>query len=289
MKVYLIDTMNLFHRAFWGNEPLKTSYGLPVQGLYGFCKMVYMILDDHKPDLVIFALESKTKNLRKQKSSAYKANRQELPEDLKTQLNMLPELLSGFGYPAISVDGYEGDDVIASLCEKYKENNEVYIVSGDKDFNQLVSNTVKIYDISKDTLIGPSDVYIKYGISPEQFIDYLAIVGDTSDNIKGIDGIGPKGAVKLLNDFGSLNAIYKNIDHTVGKTKEKLIKSHDQVFLAKDLVTMEKSLNIEVPLMKVDQSKEELKKVFKKLEFNSLYDRVELNSTNVAVGTVDWT
>jgi DNA polymerase-1 len=281
--------MNLFHRAFWGNEPLKTSYDMPVQGLYGFSKMIYMLLDDHKPDLLIFAMESKTKSVRKQKSPTYKANRQELPEDLKVQLNMLPELLNGFGYPVLSSDGYEGDDVIASLAEKYKENNEIYIVSGDKDFNQLVSNNVKIYDISKDLLIAPSDVYIKYGISPEQFIDYLAIVGDTSDNIKGVDGIGPKGAVKLLSDFGSLESIYSNIHLTTGKTQEKLLKSRNQVFLAKDLVTMEKNLPLEVSLTKNEQAKEDLKKVFKKLEFNSLHDRVELNSTNVTVGTVDWT
>lgn len=287
MKIFLIDTMNLFHRAFWGNEPLHTSYGMPVQGLYGFTKSVFMLLDQHKPDMIVFAMESKTKNIRKTLSPVYKANRQEPNEDLKVQLKMLPELLDGFGYPIVSADGYEGDDVIATLAEKYKASNDIYIISGDKDFNQLVGGNVKIYDPAKDLVMDSSAVYLKYGITPEQFVDYLAIVGDTSDNVKGVDGVGPKGAVKLLTEFNTLENIYANISVISGKTKEKLLASLEQVKLAKILVKMTSDLDLSIPLVKAE-STDQLKNVLKKLEFQSFYDRVELNSTSVQVGSVNW-
>lgn len=236
MKLYIFDVSNIFYRGFYAGN-LTTSYGLPVNGLHGFIRIVHSIMRDHKPDLVAFAMEGDGVSKRKQIEPLYKANRNEAPQELKDQLAILPELMHVFGFPTFKFPEYEADDTIATLVNKALQYNiEPVIVSSDKDFCQLVKGPVKMYNVSKEEMVDEEGVYLRYGIRTEQFVDYLSIVGDTSDNIQGVKGIGAVGAVKLLNQYGSLDGIYRNLATIKGANQAKLVASQTQVYKAKQLV-----------------------------------------------------
>lgn len=237
MKIFIFDVSNIFYRGFYANN-LVTSYGMPVNGLHGFLRIVHSIYRDHRPDLIAFAMEGGGVSKRKQIYPLYKANRDEAPEDLKTQLTILPTLMQVFGYPTFQFPEYEADDTIASLTKRALQYGlEPTIVSSDKDFCQLVQGPVKMYNVGKQLMVGEADVEKLYNIKASQFIDYLAIIGDTSDNIPGVKGIGPKGAEKLLAEYGSLDNIYRNLENIKGANQKKLIESREAVFKAKELVT----------------------------------------------------
>jgi len=291
MKLYIFDTQNIFYRSFYAPEGLTTSYGMPVQGLHGLVRMVHSIMRDHKPDLVAFAMEGGGQNLRKNLDPTYKANRTEPPDDLKIQIQILPELMEAMGYPTVKYEGYEADDTIASLCKKATEQGiHSVIVSSDKDFCQLISPTVTMFNISKGELIDPIAVEMRYGVTPKQFLDYLSIVGDTADNIKGVKGIGDKGAAKLLGEFGTLESIYQNIGLVKGANQAKLKASEKDVFLAKKLVSF-----LETPMGEVDLKLwckyggprvEQARALFRRLEFREL-ETMLLGGQTVQVGGVE--
>ncbi len=237
MRLMIFDVSNIFYRGFYANN-LTTSYGLPVNGLHGFLRIVHSIYRDHRPELIAFAMEGGGVSKRKQIYPLYKANRDEAPEDLKIQLEILPTLMHVFGYPTFKFDEYEADDTINSLVKRALQYGlEPIIVSSDKDFCQLVQGPVKMYNVGKQLMVTEQDVEKLYNIKASNFIDYLAIVGDTSDNIQGVKGIGPKGAEKLLAEYGSLDGIYANIENIKGANQKKLIESREQVYKAKELVT----------------------------------------------------
>jgi DNA polymerase-1 len=238
--LYIIDVANMFYRAFWGLDPLTTPDGRPSQALHGFLTMLNGIIRDKKPDYVALALESRGENWRKQIYPAYKGNRTEPNPDLTFQLNQMPALLEALNYPTFQADGYEADDVIGALAKRGEGlGMEVCIVSSDKDFSQLVNNNIRIYDHMKGIVIGPSEVFAKYGVRPDQFRDYLSIVGDSSDNIKGVAGIGPKGASTLLQQFGTVDGILKNAGLLKPAVKAKVMASLDDLAMAMNLVKIE--------------------------------------------------
>jgi DNA polymerase-1 len=228
----------MFYRAFWGLDPLTTPDGRPTQALHGFLTMVNGIIKDRKPDFLAFALESGN-SWRKELDPTYKGTRTEPNADLTFQLDQLPRMLQALNYPVCQVDRYEADDVIGTLAEIGKGFGwDTYIVSSDKDFCQLVCDKVKLYDHMKGVVLGTHEVIAKYGVFPEQFVDYLAIVGDSSDNIPGVAGIGAKGAQKLLQQFSTLEAIYENVHLIKGASKDKLIASKENAFRSKILATI---------------------------------------------------
>lgn len=236
MKLYIFDTNNLFYRAFWGSDPLTTSDGFPTQGLHGFFKLVNSIIALHKPDQIAFAMEGGSL-LRKNLDANYKANRPEVPKDILDQLKVLPQLINAFKWPSFKKVGYEADDIIAQLAKDGTSlGYQVVIVSSDKDFCQLVSDQVSLFNISKDEMVTPQGVHVKYGVYPHQFLDYLSIVGDTSDNVKGIQGVGPKGAMDLLVQFGTLDNIYRNTNLIKGARQKHVLAGADTVKLAKKLI-----------------------------------------------------
>jgi DNA polymerase-1 len=236
MKMYIFDVSNIFYRAFYANN-LATSYGFPTGGLHGFLRMSLSIIRDARPELVAFAMEGEGPSPRKQIEPLYKANRTDVPPELKQQLAVLPELMHVMGFPTFKFQSFEADDIIASIVKlALKQGIEPVIVSSDKDFCQLVQGPVKMYNIGKEEMVDENGVFARYGIRPDQFIDYLSIVGDTSDNIQGVKGVGPKGAEKLLQEYGTLDAIYQNVGLIKGATQKKLIESKDQVFRARELV-----------------------------------------------------
>lgn len=236
MKLYIFDVSNIFYRAFYANN-LSTSYGFPTGGLHGFLRMSLGIIRDARPDLIAFAMEGEGQSLRKEIEPLYKANRTDAPPELKQQLEVLPQLMQVMGFPTFRFPRYEADDTIASLTKRaLMYGIEPVIVSSDKDFCQLVQGPVKMYNIGKEEMVDENGVMLRYGIRPDQFIDYLSIVGDSSDNIQGVKGIGPKGAEKLLQQYGTLDSIYANLGSIKGANQKKLIESRDQVFKARELV-----------------------------------------------------
>ncbi|MCK4980516.1 MAG: DNA polymerase I, partial [Candidatus Delongbacteria bacterium] len=188
------------------------------------------------------------KTFRHEITDTYKANRPPAPDELHQQVEPIKEFFAAIGLQDISKAGYEADDVIATLAEKYKDKFDIIIVSGDKDFAQLVEDRVTLYDPKKSKSMNAENILEKYEITPEQFIDYLAICGDSADNIPGVRGIGPKGASKLLNEFETLDGIYENLDRIQAKgILEKLTEHKEDAYLSKKLVTIIRDVPIEIP------------------------------------------
>lgn len=230
----------MFFRAFYAIRPLTSTQGVPVNAVYGFISMIVKLMKDKNPDHIVFCYDRKEPSFRKDLYNEYKANRTVMPDDLQVQMPYLKKVANLFGITDIEVPSYEADDLIGTITKMAeKENYEVFIVSGDKDFCQLISPNVFLYDTMKDIIFTEALVKEKHGVTPAQFLDYLAITGDTSDNIPGIAGIGPKGAIKLIEQFGSVEEIYKNIDKVENAgLKQKLITSEKNAFLSKKLVSI---------------------------------------------------
>lgn len=230
----------MFFRAFYAIRPLTSPSGVPVNAIYGFLSMLTKLMKDENPEYMVFCYDRKEPSFRLGLYDQYKANRTEMPEDLGQQIPYIKKLADLMGIPAFEVDGFEADDLIGTLAVRGAAAGfTVHIISGDKDFAQLVTDKILLCDTMKDVRYGPAGVLEKWGIRPDQMIDYLAIVGDSSDNVPGVRGIGEKGAIKLLEQFSSLEKIYEGIDEVAGKSaKEKLIASKDMAFLSKRLVTI---------------------------------------------------
>ncbi|MEK2644417.1 DNA polymerase I [Bdellovibrio sp. BCCA] len=239
-KLYLVDVSAMFFRAYYAIRSLTAPSGLPVNAIYGFLSMMIKLLKEEKPEYLVFCYDRKEPSFRKDLYDGYKAHRNEMPEDLAKQVPYIKKIAELLGVPSYEVAGFEADDIIGSLTKWGRHHDmEVFIVSGDKDFGQLINKHVWLYDTMKDVRYDAQGVFEKWGIYPEQFIDYLSIVGDASDNVPGVKGIGEKGAIKLLEQFKTLENIYENIDKVESKSvREKLIASKDNAFLSKKLVTI---------------------------------------------------
>ncbi len=238
--IYIIDVSSMFFRAFYAVRPLSSNQGVPVNAVYGFISMVVKLFKDKNPDHIVFCYDRKEPSFRKDLYTQYKANRTDMPEELQVQMPYLKKVASLFGIMDLEVPGYEADDLIGTIAKMAeKENYDVYIVSGDKDFCQLISPHVFLYDTMKDVIFDAALVKEKHGVAPENFIDYLAITGDTSDNIPGVSGIGPKGAQKLIEQFGTVEQIYEKINQvTSDGIRKKLLDSKENAMLSKKLVTI---------------------------------------------------
>lgn len=247
-KIYLVDSSSLFFRAYYAVRSLTNPQGTPVNAVYGYLSMIAKLLKDEKPEHMVFCYDRKEPSFRKDLYTEYKANRTEMPDDLVVQMPFIKKIADLLGIPSIDQLGFEADDLIGTMAEyAQKHSMQAIIVSGDKDFAQLVNGQVILYDTMKDIRYDRQAIFEKWGIWPEQFIDYLAIVGDTSDNVPGVKGIGEKGALKLLQQFGSLENIYENIEQVEGKSiKEKLIAARDMAFLSKKLVTIVKDAPVSI-------------------------------------------
>lgn len=235
----------MFFRAFYAIRPLTSTQGVPVNAVYGFISMIIKLFKEKNPDHMVFCYDRKEPSFRKDLYTEYKANRSEMPEDLQVQMPYLKQVAGLFGIPDLEVPSFEADDLIGTIAvQAAKEGYQVYIVSGDKDFSQLVNENIFIYDTMKEFVFTADAVKEKHGVLPSQFIDFLAITGDTSDHIPGVAGIGPKGAQKLIEQFGTLEQIYENIDKvSPAGIKEKLIKSKNDAFVSKKLVTIVTDVN----------------------------------------------
>lgn len=246
-KIYLVDVSAMFFRAYYAVRPLTAPSGLPVNAIYGFLSMILKLFKDEKPEYFIFCYDRKEPSFRKEMFDDYKANRSEMPEELAKQIPYIKQLGELLGIPSLEIAPYEADDIIGTVAKWGRSQGlEVQIISGDKDFSQLIEEHIFLWDTMKGVRYDAAGVLAKWGVRPDQFIDFQAIVGDSSDNIPGVKGLGEKGAVKLLEQFKTLEDIYENIDQVASKSvREKLINSKEMAFLSKKLVTI--STDVPIP------------------------------------------
>ena len=222
-KLYLVDVSAMFFRAYYAIPPMSTKSGLPTNSLYGFLSMTLKLLRDGKPDYMVFCRDRKEPSFRVDLYADYKGNREEMPDDLQPQLPYISQLSEALGIPQYDLKGYEADDIIGSLTAYGKEQGlEVIIVSGDKDFAQLIGPGVTMFDSMKNKIYDEAAVVAKWGVHPRQFLDYLALIGDSSDNVPGVKGVGPKTAQKLLADYDNLDGVYQHLDEVKGKISRKV-------------------------------------------------------------------
>lgn len=230
----------MFFRAFFALPPLTNDSGMPTNALYGFLSMTIKLLREIKPDYLAFCFDTKEPSFRNEIYKDYKANREEMPENLVPQIPYITRLTEALGITKIEQPGFEADDLIGTLVKLGREKGlEIVIVSGDKDFAQLVAPHVSMYDTMKDVRYDTEGVLAKWGVRPDQIVDYLSLVGDSSDNIPGVYGIGPKGAQKLLSEFKTLDGIYKNLDQISGKAMRAKLEEHrDDAYLSQKLAAI---------------------------------------------------
>ena len=290
-SLYIIDGSSYIFRAYFGiRQFLSTSKGFPTNALYGFINMLQKVVKDEKPDYLCVAFDSKEKTFRHDIYSDYKANRDAPPEDLAKQFPYFEPLVDAFNISSIRIPGYEADDIIGTLALKgSKAGFRVVIVSGDKDMMQLVSPEVQMLDTMKNKWIGVNEVKEKFGVPPEKVIEVMGLMGDSSDHIPGVKGVGPKTATELIQKYGSIEELYKCIDEIEKKKlKEKLVQDKERALLSRKLVTIDTAMKLECSLddLKVRPSKnEDLRKLFSEFEFSSMLAVLEDGSEETSKTT----
>jgi len=290
-SLYIIDGSSYIFRAYFGiRQFLSTSKGFPTNALYGFINMLQKVVKDEKPDYLCVAFDSKEKTFRHDIYSDYKANRDAPPEDLAKQFPYFEPLVDAFNISSIRIPGYEADDIIGTLALKgSKAGFRVVIVSGDKDMMQLVNPKVQMLDTMKNKRIGIDEVKEKFGVPPEKVIEVMGLMGDSSDHIPGVKGVGPKTATELIQKYGSIKELYKCIDEIEKKKlKEKLVQDKELALLSRKLVTIDTAMKLECSLddLKVRPSKhEDLRKLFSEFEFSSMLAVLESGSEETSKTT----
>lgn len=272
--VYLIDGSAYIYRAYHAIAPLTNKSGLPTHAVYGFTNILLRVLREKAPRFLGIAFDVRGPNFRHEMYPAYKANRPAMPEDLACQIPYIKEIVAAHNIACLERQGYEADDLLASAAKKLAaQGHPVIIVSGDKDLLQLVSESITVWDPMRDVFMDPAAVRKKYNIAPEQLLDFFALMGDSSDNVPGVAGIGPKTAEKLINQCGSLDDLYRNIETvSQAKLKEKLLASRENAFLSRQLITLKEDLatpelqEYEIP----EPNEEKLREFYTFLDFSRL-------------------
>jgi len=275
---YLIDGSSYIYRAFYAIGRLTNSKGMPTQAVYGFNQMILKVLRDEDPDYVCVVFDAPGPTFRSEIFEDYKANRQKMPEDLSIQIPYIKDLVRHHGIPQIELEGYEADDLIATLTKWCRDRDlDVVIVSADKDLMQLVEDPhVRQWDPQKDKVFREQEVVKRYGVTAQQMKDFLALMGDSSDNIPGVKGVGEKTARKLLEEWGSLDEIYAHIeDVTPASVQKKLQEHRGDAYLSRKLVSFKEDVTIARGLpdfAKEKASVADLAKLYSELDFKTLID-----------------
>lgn len=296
-KLLLIDANSLIHRCFHALPPLTTPKGQPINAVYGLSSILLKILREHNPDYAAAAFDRPEPTFRDEIFKQYKAHRPPTAETLLPQLAEAHKTFEKFGIKVVEKPGFEADDIVGTLAEKFKDeqlntprdargdNSELRIIifSGDKDNLQLIDGEKVVVELLK-TGVSKTAVYDEvcflreYGFAPKKLVDYKALIGDASDNIPGVKGVGPKGAGDLLKQYGSVEKIYEEVGLIAQKNlREKLEANKENAFMSKELATIKRDAPIEISLGDLRQkalNKEELKKYFENLGFKSLIERI---------------
>ncbi len=279
-RFFVIDGHALCYRAYYAfiKNPLTNSSGQNTSAIFGFARMLLKLIAEQKPDYLAVAFDPPKKSFRFELYPEYKANRVKMPDELRTQIEEIKNMVGALGIPKLEESDFEADDVLGTLAKRFaSEETEVVLVTGDKDAYQLVGEHVSIYaakkGITEYEMMDAASVTEKLGITPDRVIDYMAITGDTSDNVPGVKGIGEKGAQKLIAEFSSLDAVYAGIDRVTGKQRDLLLAGKESAYLSRDLVT----IRTDIPLhFALDQaaftgiSRAAARDYFQRLEMNSI-------------------
>jgi len=280
-SLYLIDGSAIFYRAYFAfiRNPLINSKGENTSATFGFVNSILKIIKEENPDYIVVAFDTKAPTFRHEMYPEYKSTRAKMPDDLVVQLPRIKEAVAALNLASVEIEGYEADDIIGTLAKKAEEKEmNVWIVSGDKDMFQLVSDRVKMYNPGKGSQppekLDPGGVRDKFGVPPESVVDVLSLMGDSSDNVPGIPGIGPKTAISLINEFGSLDNVISSINKIKAKgTRKKLEENSGMALTSRKLVTIDTAVPIELSIKdfeKKDPDFEKTKKLFMELEFTGL-------------------
>ena len=283
---YLIDGSGYIFRAYYALPSLsRKSDGLPTGAVSGFCSMLFKLLEDsrsddsiHKPTHFAVIFDSARKNFRNDIYSEYKANRSEAPDDLAPQFEYIRKSVKAFNLPSLELPNYEADDLIATYAKQVVDaGGKVTVISSDKDFMQLVSNKVRLYDPMKSKVLGEKEVIEKFGVKPNQVIDVQSLAGDSSDNIPGVPGIGIKTASELINKYKTLDKLLEKADEIPqNKRRETLLTNKEKALLSRKLVTLKNDVPVKDELSSFilqDVKKEKLYDFLREMEFNKLLSR----------------
>ena len=284
-KVVLIDGNNLIFRSYYATayrgEILTNSKGLPTNAVYAYIQMLLKIIAEEKPSHIMVAFD-KGKTFRHESYDDYKGGRNETPKELKEQIPYAKKVTRAMGITVEEIENYEADDIIGTYSKKIDE--EVLVVSSDRDLLQLISPNVrmKLLKMKDYVYYNEKSFYEDYGIKPIEIIDLKALMGDSSDNIKGVAGIGEKTALKLIKEYHTIDNLYKNIDDLKGKVKENLLNDKESAYKSLELATIYLDVPIEVNLEKIaykGSNEEELNSLLKELEFNSLINKMSIKKS----------
>ena len=273
--LYLIDGTAYIHRAYHAIRGLSNSKGLPTNATFGFTRMLLKLIEDRNPQYAGMFFDAKGPTFRHEMFAEYKANRPPMPDDMAVQIPYIKEITVAFQLPIIELQGFEADDLIGTYARiAQKSGYSVVMVTGDKDFIQLVTNQAIILDPMKEVTIDAESVKKSYGVEPSQMIEVMGLAGDTADNIPGVPGIGQKTALNLIQNFGSMQALYQAVDSIAQKKqRENLISFQDQAFLSRDLVTIDTRVPVSDDLEAFEitpPDADALSELFKTLEFRQL-------------------
>ena len=287
--VLALDTSSLFFRAQHALPPMNTSRGEPTRALYGFSALLVKLLREQNPVGLVLALDAPQPTFRHERDSAYKGTRGAPPSELRQQWPRLEQLIEALGVPAFRVPGFEADDVLATVARRLRERGQpVVVVSGDRDLMQTALPPVEVLFVGRRGQPGErydrAAVEARFGVGPERLASYAALVGDTSDNIAGVSGIGPRAAAKLVREFGDVAGILQHADAIEPARLRELVLGARQQLIDNEALTR---LHDDVPLPEVDlyrsvdaAAHERLKAIFEELEFRSLLPRLAKLSAN---------
>jgi DNA polymerase-1 len=283
-SLILVDGSSYLYRAFHAMPALMNSKNFPTGAVYGVTNMLKRLLTQYQPEYIAVIFDTKGKTFRDELYADYKATRKEMPDDLSRQIEPIHNIIRAMGLPLVAVEGVEADDVIGTLAHHATQAGINTLVStGDKDMAQLVNQQVTLVNTMTDTIMDPAGVKEKFGVTPEQIIDYLTLVGDTSDNIPGVPQVGPKTAAKWLSEYGLLQNIVKNADKITGKVGENLRTSIENLPLTKELVTIKLDVKLPVEfdeLVLKPADNKRLIELFGEMEFKSWLSELLKKSDN---------
>lgn len=279
--VYLVDGSALIYRAFFAfiRNPLINSKGEDTSATFGFVNSILKLIKDENPDYLAIVFDTKAPTFRHERYEEYKSTRAKMPDELVAQLPRIFDAVEALNIPCFSLDGYEADDIIGTMAKRAEaEGFEVWCVTGDKDYFQLVTDSCRIYNPKKASeppeKYGPAEVKEKFGVRPDQVIDKLALMGDSSDNVPGVPGIGPKTAIALLEQFGTLEAVLDGVEMIAAKgVRAKIAENTESALLSRELVTIMVDVPIEYrieDLQRRPYDYEKSKTLFRELEFNTI-------------------
>jgi len=293
-NLLLIDGNSLFHRAYHALPPITDKSGEIANAVFGFSNMLLKAINEVKPDYIACAFDTAAPTFRHVKFEKYKAQRVEPPPDLYPQLPKVKKVLDAFGISYFEKEGFEADDILATISTAgQKAKHNIVILSGDKDILQLIDVNVKVqmpgWNLKETNLYGVKELKDKYGLAADQMVDFKSLMGDPSDNIPGISGVGPKTAGRLLKKYKTLDNIYKHVNDIEGNVKEKLVKGKKDAFKARWLVELDRKVDIklEIPKLLFKPNWDTVRGEYQRLGFKSIEAKIPDTKKEVVIPNIN--